>query len=113
MTEGNIGKIAVIGDADSILAFKAIGAETFKALNVFEANDTLKKLSDGTYAVVFVTEDIAAMIPDTLARLKTRPYPAVIPIPPSSGSNGFGMRSVKADVEKAIGADILFGDETK
>lgn len=107
----SVGKIAVIGDADSILAFKAIGAATFTAANVFEANDTLKKLSGGDYAVVFITEDIAELIPDTLARLKTRAYPAVIPIPSSAGSTGFGLRSVRSDVEKAIGADILFNKE--
>ena len=107
-----VGKIAVIGDPDSILAFKAIGAETFTAANVFEANDVLRKLSaDGTYAVVFITEDIAELIPDTLAVLKTRAYPDVIPIPSSAGSTGYGLRSVKSDVEKAIGADILFNRE--
>lgn len=106
MTE--TGKIAVIGDKDSILAFKAIGAETFTAENEFTANDILKKLSRGDYAVIFITEDIAVLAPDALKKLKTRAYPAVIPIPSATGSNGFGMAGLKKDVEKAIGVDILF-----
>lgn len=105
------GKIAVIGDKDSVLAFKAVGAETFTAANTFEANDLLRKLSKEDYAVVFITEDIAVTVADTLAKLKTRAYPAVIPIPSQGGSNGFGMRGIKKDVEKAIGADILFGNK--
>lgn len=109
--EVKTGRIAVIGDKDSILAFKAVGAEVYTAANVFEANERLKKLTGGEYAVVFVTEDVAALIPDTLAKLKTRTFPAVIPIPSSKGGTGLGMSGLKADVEKAIGADILFNKE--
>lgn len=103
------GKIAVIGDRDSILAFRAVGAETFSVANSFEANDLLKKLSKGDYAVIFISEDIAKTVEETLAKLKTRAYPSVIPIPASSGASGFGMAGLKKDMEKAIGVDILFG----
>ena len=44
-------------------------------------------------------------------RYKTMPGTAVIPIPGSRGSNGLGMSRVRANVEKAIGADILFNNE--
>lgn len=101
------GKIAVIGDKDSILAFKAIGASAFVANDNFQANDLLRKLSKEDYAVIFITEELAETIEDTLIKLKAKPYPAVIPIPSQKGSNGFGMRGVRKDVEKAIGADIL------
>lgn len=99
-------KIAVIGDKDSILAFKAVGADVFPIKNYFDAADTLKKLARN-YAVIFITEEIAENISDVIARYKTRPYPAVIPIPGAQGSTGFGMRGISEDVEKAIGTDIL------
>lgn len=100
------GKIAVIGDGDSVLAFKAVGCDTFGANSPFEVNDLLKALKDD-YAVIFITENLAAQIPDTITKLKSRAYPAVIPIPGAGGSNGFGMENIRKDVEKAIGADIL------
>lgn len=103
------GKIAVIGDKDSVLAFKAVGVDTFGSSGMFETNDLLRKLKDD-YAVIFITEDLAAEVSETINKLKSRAYPAVIPIPGSSGSNGLGMRGVHKDVEKAIGADILFDD---
>lgn len=103
-------KIAVIGDKDSILAFKAIGIEVFPINEASEARETLKILAR-KYAVIFITEDIAIEINDVVSRYKTRPYPAVIPIPSSQGSNGYGMSCIKKDVEKALGADILFGRE--
>lgn len=96
----------MIGDKDSVLAFKAVGVETFAAQTVFEANDILRRLKDD-YAVIFVTEDLAVQIGDTLEKLKAKPFPAVIPIPGGQGSNGYGLKSVRKDVEKAIGADIL------
>lgn len=104
------GKIAVVGDKDSVLAFKAIGLEVFAVADTEEAEETVKKLAR-EYAVIFITEQIAMNISGIIDRYKARPYPAVIPIPSGEGSNGFGMDGVRKDVEKAIGADILFNRE--
>lgn len=105
----NTGKIAVVGDKDSVLAFRAAGFEVFAAENSQSANDVLRSLcKDGEYAVIFITEEIASLISDTLTILKKRAYPIVVPIPSANGSTGFGLQGIKKDVEKAIGADILF-----
>lgn len=99
-------KIAVIGDKDSILAFKAIGAEVFPVKNYFDAAETLKRLARD-YAVIFITEDIALNINEIIERYKTHPYPAVIPIPSAIGSTGYGLKNITKNLEKAIGMDIL------
>ncbi|MFA6867328.1 MAG: V-type ATP synthase subunit F [Clostridia bacterium] len=99
-------KIAVIGDKDSILAFKAVGADVFPVKNEFEASDTLKLLAR-SYAIIFITEDIAKTIENIIDRYKNRPYPAVIPIPNASGSTGFGLAGISKNVEKALGVDIF------
>ena len=102
------GKIAVIGDKDSVELFSTAGADVFSAQTEFEAIDALKKTVKESYAVVFVTEDIAAMIPKHIENLKIVPFPVVIPIPSASGSNGFGMEGILKNVEKAVGVrDIL------
>ena len=93
-----------------MLAFRALGVDVFDARTDAEAEDRLKKLAR-EYSVIFITEDIAERISDIVARYKTRPYPAVIPIPSAQGSTGYGMRGLSKDVEKAIGSDILFGDK--
>lgn len=105
-------KIAVVGDKDSVLAFKAIGLEVFPVVGDEDARETVKLLARD-YSVIFITEQIAEKIGSLLDRYKTRPYPAIIPIPSSEGTNGFGLNSIKKDVEKAIGADILFNREDK
>ncbi|MCH5159986.1 MAG: V-type ATP synthase subunit F [Clostridiales bacterium] len=106
-------KIAVIGDKDTVLAFKAVGVEVFDATTPEQAANMLRKLCQGQYAVVLIAENLAEQIPDALARAKTQPYPAVVPIPTTAVSSGFGLQGIKSDVEKAIGVDIIFNKEEK
>lgn len=108
-----VNKIAVIGDKDSVLAFKSVGVEVFDATTAQEAQSLIKKLSQEQYAVLFLAENLAEQIPDVLAKAKTRPFPAIVPIPTSEKSSGFGMQGIKNDVEKAIGVDILFNKDEK
>ena len=108
-----VDKIAVIGDKDSVLAFQSVGVEVFDATTPQEAQNLIKKLSTQQYAVLFLAENLAEQIPDVLAKAKTRPFPAIVPIPTSATSSGFGMQGIKNDVEKAIGVDIIFNKEDK
>lgn len=101
-------KIAVIGDKDSVLAFKSVGVEVFDATTAEQARSLIKKLSQGDYAVLFVAENLAEQIPDVLAKAKLKPFPAVTPIPTTANGSGFGMQGIKQDVEKAIGVDVIF-----
>ncbi len=104
-----IGKIAVIGDGESATAFLAIGAAVYKADDEYAAADILRDISKtDEYAVILVTENYAAKMESLMQKLKRQTYPAVLSIPSSTGSNGFGMAGVKKDVEKAVGVDILF-----
>ena len=104
--------IAVVGDKDSVLAFKAVGLEVFPVSGESEARDLVKLLAR-SYQIIFITDTMAKKIDNLIERYKARPYPVVVPIPSAKGSNGFGLEQLKSNVEKAIGADILFGKEEK
>ena len=106
-------KIAVIGDKDSVLAFKAVGVEVFDATTPEQAQSLIKKLSQGQYAVLLIAEGLAEQIPEVLAKAKLQTYPAVVPIPTTATPSGFGLLGIKSDVEKAIGVDIIFNKEDK
>ena len=107
-------KIAVIGDKDSVLGFKAVGVEVFDATTAEQASSLIKKLSQqGQYAVLLVAEGLAEQIQETLAKVKLQTYPAVVPIPTTATPSGFGLSGIKSDVEKAIGVDIIFNKEDK
>ena len=100
-------KIAVIGDKESILIFKALGFHTVEAFTAETVDKAIKALAEDHYAVIYITEDAAEMVAETIDRYKTIAYPAIIPIPGRTGAKGIGMKGVRANVEKAIGADIL------
>ena len=61
--------------------------------------------------VIFITEQAARKGFETFERYKNDPSVTLIPVPGSAGSDGLGMERVRANVEKAIGANILLDDE--
>ncbi len=101
-------QIAVLGDRDSVLGFKALGLETFPADTVEEARTTLHRLArEKACAVIYLTESYAAQMEGDIARYKDELVPAIILIPGKEGSLGIGMANIKKAVERAVGADIL------
>ena len=106
--------IGVIGARDAVLGFKAVGVSVYPAETSEEARHLIHALCqdrvDGGVAVLFITEELYLASKETLSIYKDNPLPAIIPIPGSHGSMGIGMASIKANMEKAIGADILFGE---
>lgn len=104
-------KMAVIGDKDSILGFKAIGLEVFPVVKPEDANFVINRLAKEDYAVIFITEPVAERVQEAISKYKTAPFPAIIPIPTGAGTTGLGMQGVRDNVEKAIGADIIFGGQ--
>ena len=98
--------IAAMGDKDSVLGFKALGLDTYFVETTDEARHTLHQLAKDEYAIVYVTEQLAADIPADIARYKTSVTPAVILIPGKTGSLGLGAQALQSAVERAVGADI-------
>ena len=102
-----MAKIAVIGDRDSVLGFRALGLEVHTVEDSTEARHLLRKAAEEGCAAVFLTEALAAPLQEEIDRYKDRLTPAVILIPGKEGSLGIGMENVKKSVERAVGADIL------
>ena len=100
-------KIAVLGDRDSVLGFRALGLDVFFADDAETGRKTLHRLAQESYAVVYVTEQLAQDMTAEIARYQDDMLPAVILIPGREGSLGIGTAGVHAAAEKAVGADIL------
>ncbi len=104
-------KIGVIGDRDSVLGFKAVGLDVFPCSQSDEAKKVLHQLAKGEYAIIYITEKLAAELTGDIDKYKDSRLPAIIPIPGKEGASGTGMDNVRKSVERAVGADILFGGE--
>ena len=101
-------KIAVLGDRESVMGFKALGLEVITAEDSSAAKEILhEKAKDPEYAIIYITEQLASEIPDEIDKYKDRLTPAIILIPGKAGSLGIGMENISSSVERAIGADIL------
>ena len=80
-------KIAVVGGAETVMGFKALGLED--------------------YAIIYVEENLAQELQHEIDKFKDVPKPAIILIPGREGPLGLGQTALKAAVERAVGSDIL------
>lgn len=101
-------KIAVMGERDSIYGFAALGLDIFPIDDDAEAIKTLHRLAANEYAVIYMTEALAARIGEEVDKYRARQLPAIILIPGISGNTGLGIANVRRSVEKAVGSDIIF-----
>lgn len=117
----NTYSIAIVGNKDTILGFKALGLETHDANTAEEATKILYDLaaqeiivdknkdeSQPKFAIIFITEDLAMQISkDDYKKLGKQAIPAIIPIPGSTGTTGYGLKRIGKMVEQAVGSDIF------
>ncbi|WP_319470748.1 V-type ATP synthase subunit F [uncultured Trichococcus sp.] len=99
--------IAVVGDKDSILPFKILGFDVFACHNAQTARETVDRLAAENYGIIYLTEEMAKEIPDTVSRYDNRVQPAIILIPNHKGSLNIGKNRIQENVEKAVGQNIL------
>lgn len=100
-------KVGVVGDRDSVLAFRALGVEVSTAANPEEARRAVDSMAMNGFGVIFITEQLAVTIPETIDRYNSQMIPAVILIPSNQGTLNIGMDRINKNVEKAIGSNIL------
>ena len=106
---GNTAKIGVIGDRDSILCFRALGIDVYP-VSVSDAEENRKlvdKLAREGYGLIFITEQTARFIEETISRYDQSTDLAIILIPSNAGSLGIALDRVRKNVEKAVGINIL------
>ena len=64
-------RIAVIGDWESVMGFRAIGLDTYPVTSAAEAKERVKELAkDGECAVIYLTEQLAREMSDVLNHYK-------------------------------------------
>ena len=103
----NTYRIAVIGDWESVMGFRALGLDTYPVTSVDEATETVRELAKTDCAVIYLTEQLAKDMGDVLSRYKDELRPAIILIPGREGSLGIGRDNIQSAIERAVGADIL------
>ncbi|MEA4889461.1 MAG: V-type ATP synthase subunit F [Clostridiaceae bacterium] len=103
-------QVAVIGDRDSVIGFRALGMTVLETDDPADAANKIHQLVEQRYVVIFLTEKLAECNQEYLQLLRSQSLPAIIPIPSITGSTGLGMRQVRESVKRAVGMDLFAED---
>ena len=100
-------KAVAIGEDDGLILFHAAGIATRSVSTVEEAEKALLSLIREGVPIIFLSESFAEQMPLSLQRYRRTAYPLILPIPDSKGPTGYSMKKLSANMEKAIGANLL------
>ena len=102
------GKVAVLGNADFVMAFAALGLDTFPTEPaVDKVQETARQILKQRYSLVVVAENIARdaqVIFDTTQKKTT---PCVVIVPFTTEPTGVATESLGRMIKMATGINIL------
>ena len=103
-----VGKVAVLGDADFVMPFSALGLDTFAVGRETEKiTENARKILDAKYALVVVDENTAPMVEETFAASVNMPMPCIVVVPFTTQPQGFATRALGEVLKMATGINIL------
>ncbi len=102
-------KIAVIGDRESVMGFRALGLDVFPAEeeNAKAVFRQVVQAENPAYAILYITEELTIPLRSEIDALKDELTPAIIPVPSRNGTLNLGMAALNSAVERAVGSKIL------
>jgi len=104
------GKVAVLGDADFVMPFSALGLDTYAVGRGREqVAEAAGRIVAAEYALLVVAENVAAAAEEALAKTQGRPTPCVVVVPFTTASEGFATEALGRVLKLATGIDILKG----
>jgi vacuolar-type H+-ATPase subunit F/Vma7 len=102
------GKVAVIGDADFVMPFSALGLDTFAVTGkAGDIKDNGRKIAEDRYSLVVVAENVAPAIENIFACRLNEPTPCIVVVPFTTESVGYATKSLNRAIRLATGVDIM------
>ncbi|MFC1677474.1 V-type ATP synthase subunit F [Planctomycetota bacterium] len=102
------GKVAVLGSADFVMPFSALGVETFPTSDESEkVIETAEKIVQGNYALVVVAENVAAAAQEVFVEVENKPVPGIVVVPFTTASTGFATKALGEVLKMATGINIF------
>ncbi len=104
-------KIAVMGDRDSIYGFAGLGLEPFPLTDPAEAGKKVKDLAESGYAVIYITEALAAQVDPEIDRFREADLPAIILIPAYQAIREKVFWQLRSQWSRQLAPDIIFNGQ--
>lgn len=102
-----MSRIAIVGNKDVYLGFKALGVTVRDARTPQAAEQAVLDLAAQGFSIIFLQEGLARELGTLLERFRKQPTPAIVMIPDNTGSLGIARERIGRLVERAVGIDIL------
>jgi V/A-type H+-transporting ATPase subunit F len=104
------GAVAFIGDADSVLGFRALGVEAVVPSGAEDAVRSFRNLVSGGASVIIVVEGCLDWLADEIEQTARLPVPAVVVLPGLGGTRGRGGETIRKQITRAVGVDLMAED---
>lgn len=104
-------RIGVLGDIESIKGFACLGLDIFPCEGKSVGEKAFKELLSKDYGVIYITEQLAALLYKEIAKTDKKFKPSIVAIPDIANGKGFGREALRQAVIKAVGSDIIFDKE--
>ncbi len=102
------GKVAVLGDADFVMPFSALGLDTFEAGGDAEETERIaREIIGEDYALIVVAENAAEAAEEAFAPVRNRPKPCIVVVPFTTESTGIATQALGEALRMATGINIL------
>ena len=101
------GTVAVLGGADFVMPFSALGLHTFPVDRQEQILEFAKKIIDDKYALVVVAENIAKIAEQVFAVHHSKSIPCIVVVPFTTEPQGFATEALGEALRMATGIDIL------
>ncbi len=101
------GKIAFIGDADSVLGFRALGVETVVPGNADSAREQFARLVKEKTSIIMITEDMMDHLQEQIDETVHMAIPSVVVLPGITGTQRRGEDTIRELIIKAVGVDLM------
>ena len=102
------GKAAVLGSADFVMPFSALGLDTFASETDAESiTEAAKEILKQKYAFVVVAENVAESAAEVFDATGKKAVPCVVVVPFTTEPEGFATKALGKVLKMATGIDIL------
>lgn len=100
-------KAAVVGDTDFVRPFSALGVDVFDVTESDTgAADQARRILEGNYALVVVSEDTGAEVEQVFAEVEEKAVPCVVEIPFTGGARGRAVQKLNSVLRMATGVSL-------
>ena len=105
------GKVAVLGDADFVMPFSALGVDTYSVGQTAEQIlEIANKIISDKYALVVVAENIAPAVKEIFSDYQDMPTPCIVVVPFTAEPTGVATKTLGEVLKMATGINISQND---